>query len=77
MEHIPRAGYQVKDKWECEFDDGGIETPELLAHPALCQIPMCNRDTLYGERTDAMRLQYKARECETIQYVNKLACILH
>jgi len=67
LDQITRAGYQVKVQWECAFDDAGIATPELLAHSTVCKIPLCTRDALYGGRTEAMRLHYKAREGETIQ----------
>ena len=70
LEPIIRAGYQVKVQWECEFDDAGIETPELLAHPRLCQGALCTWDDLYWGRTEAMRLHNKARNGETIQYVD-------
>jgi G:T-mismatch repair DNA endonuclease (very short patch repair protein) len=56
LEQITRAGYQVKVQWECEFHDAAMDTPELLAHPAVCQIPLCTRDALYGGRTETMRL---------------------
>ena len=69
LEQIIRAGYHVKFQWECEFDNDGIATPELLVHPTVCKSPLCTRDALYGCRTEAMRLHYKAREGETIQYV--------
>jgi len=36
----------------------------------MLQSPLCTRDILYGVGTEAMRLQYKARENETIQYVD-------
>ena len=55
------------------FDDAGIATPELLAHPKVCKSPLCTRDALYGGRTEAMRLHYKAREGETIQYVDVMS----
>ena len=70
LEQITRAGYQVKIQLECLFDDAGIATPELLAHPTVCKSPLCTRDALYGGRTEAMRLHYKAREGENIQYVD-------
>ena len=70
LEQIIPAGYQVKVQWECEFDNAGIATPELLAHPTVCKSPLCNRDALYGGRTEIMLLHYKAREGETIQYVD-------
>ena len=33
---------------ECEFDDAVIETPKLLAHPAVCHCHLCTRDALSG-----------------------------
>ena len=35
IEHIAKAGYKVKIKWECEFDEAKIaeNKPELLTHP--------------------------------------------
>jgi len=66
MEQKTRAGNLVKVQWVCEFDDAG--TPELLAHSIVQQSQVCTRDALYGGRTEAMRLHYKARENETIQY---------
>jgi len=62
LQQITRAGYQVKVQWECEFNHADIETLELLAHPTVCQRPLCTRDALYEGRTKAMRLNYKARE---------------
>jgi len=41
----------------------------MLTHPNVLQNPLCTRDALYGGRTEAMRLHYKVRENETIQYV--------
>ena len=70
LEQITRAGYKVKVQWEYAFDDAGEAKPELLAHSTVCNSPLCTRGALYGGRTEAMRLQYKAREGETIQYVD-------
>jgi len=69
VEQITRAGYQVKVQWECEFED----KPELLTHPLIRQIPLCALDALYGGRTEAMRLNYKVRENETVQYVKVMS----
>ena len=69
LEQRTRAGYQVKVQWECYFDDADIATPELLAIQQ-CKSPLCTRDALYVDRTGAMRLHYKAREGETIEYVD-------
>jgi len=54
------VGYLVKIQWECEFDDAGM--------PAVQQSPLRTRDALYGCRSEAMRLHYKARGNETVQY---------
>jgi hypothetical protein len=70
LEQKHRARYQVKVQWECAFDDAGIATPELLVHPTVCKSPQCTRDAQYGGRTEAMRVRYKAREGDTIQYVD-------
>ena len=73
LEQINRAGYQVKIQWECQFDVACKETPEQLAHTAVCRSPRCTRDALYGGRTEAMRFHYKAREGETIQFVDVMS----
>ena len=73
LEQITRAGYQFKVQWECEFDDAGIATPKLNVHQTMCKSPLCTSDALYVFRTEAMRLHYKARECETIQYVDVMS----
>jgi len=71
LKQITRAGYLVKFQLECEFDDAG--RPELLAHPIVHQSPLRTRDALYGGRTKILRLHYKARENETIQYVDVMS----
>jgi len=62
LEQITCAGYHFKVQLQCEFDDAGIEKIELRAHVAVCQSPLCKRDELYGGRTEAIILLYKARE---------------
>ena len=42
------------------------------SHPIVHQSPSCARVALYGGRTEAMRVYYKARENETFQYVDVL-----
>jgi len=56
-------------QWECEFD----EKTELLAHPIVRQSPLYTRDAQYGSRTEDMRLHYKVRENETLQYVDVMS----
>ena len=70
IEQITRAGYQVKVEWECVFDDVLKRNPDLRTHPIVAQGPLRTRDALYGGRTEAMLLHYKAREGETIQYTD-------
>ena len=69
LEQITRTGYQVNVQEECEFE----EKTELLTHPLVRQSPLCTRDALYGGRTEAMRLHYKVRENETVQYVDVMS----
>ena len=73
---ITQARYQVKMQSECEFDDAGIvnQKPELPTHPVVEQSPLHTSHALYGVRTEAMRLYYKLRDNETIQYVDVPAC---
>ena len=77
LEEITREGYLFKSLWVCEIDEASIVRPELLAHPIVQQSQMCTRDTLYGGRTEAMRLHYKARENETIQYVDVMSLYIY
>jgi hypothetical protein len=49
------------------------QKPELLTHPVVQQSPLCSRDALYGGRTKAMHLHYRARENVTIQYVDVMS----
>jgi len=46
------------------------QKPELHTQPIVQQSPLRTRDALYGGRTEAMCLYRKARENETIQYVD-------
>jgi len=65
LEQLTRAGYLVKVQWECDFNDIGKPS-----HP---QSPHRTRDALYRGRTEALRLHYKARENEAIQYVDVMS----
>ena len=46
---------------------------ESITQPVVEQSPLHTRDALYGGRTEAMRLHYKASENETIQYVDVMS----
>jgi G:T-mismatch repair DNA endonuclease (very short patch repair protein) len=75
---ITETGYQVQVQWECEFDKDILAAhPELEAHPIVLHEPLNTRDALYGGRTEAMRLLYKAAEGETIQYVDVISLYLY
>ena len=65
LEQITRAVYEVRVQWEFECE----EKPDLLTHPVVRQTPLRTCDALYVGRTEAMRLHYKARENDTIEYV--------
>jgi len=67
-----RSGHLVKFQCECEFYESGIvkQKPELLTHPIVQQSPLRTRDALHGVRTESMCLYRKARENETIKYVD-------
>jgi len=68
LEQITRADYLVKVQLECEFDDAGRP-----ANPIVQQRPLRICDALYGSRTGAVRLLYKARENETLRYVDVMS----
>jgi len=77
LEQITPAIYQFKVQWQCEFDEAGIATPELLAHPTVRQSLLCTRDALYGGRTEDIRLHNKAREGANIQNVDVMSPYLY
>jgi hypothetical protein len=67
LQHITRAGYQAELQWKCDFEDGILDRhPELQTHSIVEHSPLNTRDTMYGGRTEAVRLHYKIREGETI-----------
>jgi len=45
----------------------------MITHPIVRDSPLCTRDALYGGRTEALRLHYKVRENESIQYVDVMS----
>jgi G:T-mismatch repair DNA endonuclease (very short patch repair protein) len=79
IEQITRSGYKVTVMWEFEFDEAGIvqQKPELLTHPVMYNTPLTTRDALYGGRTEAMCLHYKARDDETIEYCDIMSLYLY
>ena len=74
LERITRAGYQVEVEWECHFDSEIIpHHPYLKMHPVVLHRPLITRDALYGGQTEALRLHYKVKEGESIQYVDVMS----
>jgi G:T-mismatch repair DNA endonuclease (very short patch repair protein) len=67
LEKITPAVNQVTVQWESDFDrDILSKHSELHTHPVVNREPLNTRDALYGGRTEAMRLHYKAQEGQTI-----------
>jgi hypothetical protein len=78
LAQVTQAGYQVEVQCECEFDKGILAAhPELETHPIVLHEPLFRRDELYGGRSEAMRLLYKAEEGETIQYVDVMSISIY
>ena len=74
LERITRAGYQVEVEWECHFDSEIIpHHPYLKTHTVVLHSPLNIRDALYGRRTEALRIHYKVKEGESIQYVDVMS----
>ena len=75
LEQIRRSGYLVNVQRECEFDESGIvkQKPEMLTHSIVQERPGRTRDVLYGGRNEAKCLHHKARENETIHYVDVMS----
>ena len=47
--------------------------PYLKTHPLVLHNPLNTRDALYGGRTEALKLHYKVKEGESIQYVDVMS----
>jgi hypothetical protein len=78
LAQITQAGYQVEVQWEFDIDEGILVAhPELKTHPIVQHEPLNTRDSLYGCRTEAMRLQYKIAEGDTIHYVDVMSLYLY
>jgi hypothetical protein len=73
LAHITQAGYKVEDQWECKFGKGILDPTTNWRHPVVQHEPLNTRDALYGGRTEAMTLHYKAAEGETILYVDVMS----
>jgi hypothetical protein len=71
---ITQAGYKVEMQWECDFDRDILKKhPELETLPIVQLSPLNTRDALYGGRTEDIRLHYKIKDGETIQYVDVMS----
>ena len=69
---LESRGYLVVTKWECEWDREvkiNERLKEFLASHEMVE-PLNQRDTLFGGRTNAVRLNHAVREGEQIEYVD-------
>ena len=74
LEGITQAGYQIEVEGEFHFDSEVIpHHPDLKTHPVVLHSPLNTRDGRYGGRTEALRLHYKVKEGESIQYVDVMS----
>ncbi|KAG8227913.1 hypothetical protein J437_LFUL011841 [Ladona fulva] len=75
-EDLRNAGFEVVEKWECEFDREIRVNDELSAflsnNPFPTEPPINPRDAFYGGRTNCVRLHHKADVAsgETIRYLD-------
>ncbi|XP_055380657.1 uncharacterized protein LOC129611502 [Condylostylus longicornis] len=66
-------GYEVIEKWECEFREQLIDNPDMFYlndHPILINLPLDPRDSFFGGRTENIVTYYKAMENEKIKYID-------
>ncbi|XP_028517608.1 uncharacterized protein LOC110247906 [Exaiptasia diaphana] len=72
-DYLIRQGYKVVEKWECELKKELSEDPEIKEYfdkNVIATEPLEPRHALFGGRTNATRLYYKAQESEKIKYVD-------
>ena len=67
-------GYDVVEKWECDFRSEMKANPEMeqftRKHPLLINVPLNPRDAFYGGRTGNCKTYYEAVESEKIRYLD-------
>jgi hypothetical protein len=74
IEHITKECYEVEFFWECEFDESILEHhPELQKHPLIEHSPLNTRDALHGRPQEAMTLNYRIRDGETVEYMDVIS----
>ena len=77
LQKIRDAGYKVVSIWGCEFKkllrDNLELQKELGSHPYVKNSPINIRDALYGGRTEATKMWYKAKQGEEIHYVDVIS----
>ena len=66
LQQIKRAEYHVNVQRDSEFNILVLRHPNFSYTPQCATSPRCSRDSLYGGRTETMRVHYKAREGETL-----------
>ena len=67
---LKEAGYNVEEKWECDFKKELKESKELQekVNNMSWVTPLDPRDAFYGGRTGLSKAYYSAEECEEILY---------
>lgn len=72
IDYFQKAGYAVHEIWECRVKEMLNNDPEMkqFYDNLTLRKPLEHRDALYGGRTNAVRLYYKARGAEKIKYVD-------
>jgi len=67
-------GFEVIEKWECEFRIDLRSNPELeqftAKHPLLVNVPLEPRDAFFGGRTGNCKTYHEAAEDEKIRYLD-------
>ncbi|CAH0547088.1 unnamed protein product [Brassicogethes aeneus] len=72
IERLRAAGYDVIEKWECDFRREMRENTEIGKyvenHPLLSHSPLNPRNAFYGGRTGNCRTYYKTKGVEKIKW---------
>ncbi|KAF4517302.1 hypothetical protein B566_EDAN008636 [Ephemera danica] len=84
IKSIKNQGYEVIEKWECEFQRELKLDPELNEylsnHPMSSQSPLDPRDAYFGGRTESFRLYHEAfdngEEMDYVDFVSLYPAIL-
>ena len=72
IDQLQAAGFNVKVKWECDYVKERKEDPQLKQFVDNFELitPLEPRDAFFGGRTEAITLYAKAKEDESITYID-------